>query len=205
MGVAISLLIRRQIVSQRQSGKSFASISRELGVSYSGVRKIWARFEAYGLEGLGPSYENCGPPPLKLPDLLYRAACYLRRLHPSWGSPLIHQILTDRYKSKHEVPSARTVHRWLKKAGLIQKRQRPVSSPRRWADKPHEVWQIDAKEKVKLETGKRVCWLSVGDEKSRAILGLKAFPPQDDHQGRAKPDSAVARSTLSTMDDAQAN
>ena len=50
----------------------------------------------------------------------------------------------------------------------------PLGSPR-WAKSVHEVWQIDAKEKVLLANGERVCWLSIGDEKSRAALAFKAF------------------------------
>lgn len=40
----------------------------------------------------------------------------------------------------------------------------------------HETWQVDAKENMQLANGKNVCWLSVVDEKSGAIIGTIVFP-----------------------------
>jgi hypothetical protein len=41
----------------------------------------------------------------------------------------------------------------------------------------HDVWQIDAKEKLRLRTATKVCYLSVVDQKSGSLLGSFVFPP----------------------------
>jgi hypothetical protein len=40
----------------------------------------------------------------------------------------------------------------------------------------HNIWQIDAKEKFKIATGEKHCYLTVVDEKSGSLLGAKSFP-----------------------------
>src|SRR5262249_4540067 len=42
---------------------------------------------------------------------------------------------------------------------------------------PHEIWQVDAVEDVPLATGQRICWLTVTDEVSGAILATEVSPP----------------------------
>ena len=183
MGQALSYATRLRIIELRQNGKPFTSIASELGVSYSGVRKIWSRYKAKGESGLSASYANCGPPPTRFDPLIHRAACWLKRLHPDWGGPFILQILSKRYEDRYSLPHIRTLQRWLNQAGLIVRKRRAVSEPTAAAREAHQIWQIDAKEKVKLATGERICWVSVADEKTRSILDLKAFPPQRNLDG----------------------
>lgn len=74
------------------------------------------------------------------------------------------------------IPSVRTLQLWFKAANLTKPRPQLLNSPKVWADHPHQVWQIDAKEHQRTLDGMRVCWLTVVDEKSRAVLAAPVFP-----------------------------
>src|SRR5205814_3520080 len=45
------------------------------------------------------------------------------------------------------------------------------------ATQPHEIWQVDASERIPLANRQQVCWLRVVDEASGAVLGTAVFPP----------------------------
>lgn len=51
--------------------------------------------------------------------------------------------------------------------------------PRPRATVPHQIWQLDAKEQVRLADGSRVCWLLATDEASGATLEPEVFPLGD--------------------------
>jgi hypothetical protein len=69
------------------------------------------------------------------------------------------------------------LQRWLHQAGLT-----PPPSVRvqclddRRAREPHDVWQMDAVECLRLADGSGACWLRLTDECSGAILATQAFP-----------------------------
>ena len=60
MGQPIPYIDRVKIVRLRQKSQSFAKIAKELGYSTEGVRKIWGRYDAHGMEGLKTCYQNSG-------------------------------------------------------------------------------------------------------------------------------------------------
>jgi transposase InsO family protein len=93
------------------------------------------------------------------------------------------------------LPSARTLQRWLRAAGLAPapRGRRPRPAPGR-AGRPHAVWQVDAAERVALADGRRVCWLRVADEATGAVLWTEVFPqPCWAHVGAAAVQAALRR------------
>ncbi|WP_169521694.1 DDE-type integrase/transposase/recombinase [Spirosoma spitsbergense] len=74
------------------------------------------------------------------------------------------------------LPSIRTLQLWFKAAGLTKPRPQLLNSPKVWAEYPHQVWQVDAKEQQRTLDGTKVCWLTVVDEKSGAVLAAPVFP-----------------------------
>jgi hypothetical protein len=77
------------------------------------------------------------------------------------------------------LPSARTIRRHLHVAAL---QPAPAGRPRLAehplvprATLPHQGWQIDACEALRLRSGQRVCWLRVVDECSGAFLKTLVF------------------------------
>ena len=106
-----------------------------------------------------------------------QAALGLRREHPTWGAGLI-RVMLRRQQPDLCPPAERTLQRWFLRAGLAPAPagRRPATDSRR-AERPHQVWQMDAAELVKLRTGQRVCWLRIADECSGAVLWTAVFPP----------------------------
>lgn len=176
MGRALPTWMRQRIVQEHRAGKSLTAIAREQALSYSTVRRCWRRYQARGVDGLAPDYRNCGTRSPDAHDLIYRAARYLKFLHRAWGAALIRTKLKQRYPAR-PLPSVRTLQRWFKKAGLTPLRKRLPEQKRPWAKRPHQVWQVDAKERLCLPSGERACYLTIVDECSGALLAALVFPP----------------------------
>src|SRR5204862_7110811 len=61
--------------------------------------------------------------------------------------------------------------------------RRPAADAAR-AARPHEVWQVDAAECIRLASGELVCWLRAADELTGAALRATLFPPPAAVPGR---------------------
>lgn len=175
---ALPIDVRQQIIEQFSKGFSLLAIAQSLNLSYTTVRRVYKRYNTLGVKGLKPHYEHCGRPAAYLGTLLERAALYLKRHHPSWGAALIGLILQQRY-SPLVPPGERTLQRWFKAHRLGRPKDALCLPPQPtcWAQQVHDVWQIDAKEKLVLTSTQRACYLSVVDEKSGCLLSAQVFPP----------------------------
>ena len=173
----LSVPLRQEIVRRRQQGIPLTQIAAELAIPYGTVRNIWRLFRRHQREDLAPDYRSCGRPvPPRIQELL-QIACDLKREHPAWGAGLIRLQLR---KHVHEggLPSIRSLQLTFVRAGVNRPRHRrrtAVVVPQ--AVQPHEIWQVDAVENVPLATGQRICWLTVTDEASGAILATEVSPP----------------------------
>ena len=68
----------------------------------------------------------------------------------------------------------RTLQRWFKAAGLTRLRQKQPDSVQTKTCAVHQVWQIDAKERLPAQAS----YLSMIDEHSGAFLEAFVFPPR---------------------------
>lgn len=175
MAVAIPFGTRQQLVNMRVQGKSYQQISQELGVSYDTVRRICKRQHQQGDLGLLPAYKRCGVEGIRLSAFYHRVSLWLKRTHPQWGAPYIRLQLDSRY-TMGRLPSIRTLQLWFKAANLTKPPRQLLNSPKVWAEYPHQIWQVDAKEHQHTLDGTKVCWLTVVDEKSGAVLAAPVFP-----------------------------
>ncbi len=151
-------------------------VAEEFGVSVRSVRRLFARFDELGKDGITPDYEQCGANhPDKTPEALRVKVIRVRHEHPTWGAPLV-RVMMQREKPRREWPSARTMQRWFRQAGLAPAPagRRPAGATDR-AEQPHQIWQMDAKERMTLASGSPACWLRVVDEFSGAVLQTFAF------------------------------
>ena len=193
MPQAIAVSIREVIVERHSQGESLAKIGEELGISYWTVRGIWRRYRDRGEAGLRPDYERCKRSGPRSSRLVYRAACGLKRQHPGWGAGLIRLLIQAQWPSEG-VPHERTLQRWFRAEG-VQAPRRPRTPGKNWSrgQVPHEVWEMDAKEHIRLANGEEVSWLLISDEKSGAQLEATVFPPGSlDHRSRAGGASGAA-------------
>lgn len=182
MAVAIPFATRQQIAQLRAQGKAYRQISQEMAVSYDAVRRICKRQDQLGEAGLLPRYKQCGTTGIRLAAFYHRVSLWLKRAHPLWGAPYIHLQLDARY-AMGRLPSIRTLQLWFKAAGLSKPRPQLLNSPKVWAEYPHQVWQVDAKEQQRTLDGAKVCWLTVVDEKSGAVLAAPVFSPWPNRSG----------------------
>jgi helix-turn-helix protein len=177
---ALPMDVRQHIIELKNKGNSLQSIVNELHLCYATVQRLWKRYKAEGVSGLSPHYNQCGPAAAGIPryaPLVYRAALWLKRCPPDWGAALIQLSIKDRY-SDVAVPSERTLQRWFKAKRLYKPKSRfPLLQSPPPARQVHDVWQIDAKEKLYLGAGQKASYLSVVDEKSGSLLRAMVFPP----------------------------
>jgi hypothetical protein len=173
---AVDVPVRQEIVARREAGQSLAVIAQALGLSFWTVRQIWRRYRAQGAAALTPDHARCGWHGPRGARLVWRAAVWLKRLHRSWGGGMIATLLRCRWPDL-SVPHERTLQRWFRQAGVASTRRRRVPTPRFWSRAPHDAWQVDAKEQVRLRDGQYACWLTLTDEHSGAVLGAVVFSP----------------------------
>lgn len=173
----LPLPLRQAIWQRFQAGQDSPTIAAALDLEPRTVRRLVGRFRQTGTSAMGPSYDRCGAATPKPAESLLQAALGLRRQHPTWGAGLIHVMLRHQLPDD-SLPAVRTLQRWFQSAGLspAPAGRRPAADSRR-AQRPHEVWQMDAAELVKLRTGQLVSWLRIVDECSGAVLQTAVFPP----------------------------
>jgi transposase len=173
---AVALPIREQIIALHQQGMPLTTIAQQLGRSYHTVRQCWQRFAHEGVAGLSPHYAQCGSKQPRFSAAVQEAALTLKREHPRWGAGLIRVELEQQFPNT-ALPSNRSLQRWFVVAGLQplrSKRPAVVSSRARGV---HEVWELDAKERMRLADRTGTSVLTVTDEASGAWLGALVFPP----------------------------
>ena len=179
MGGALPMHIRTLISAQYSEGNTtLLAIAAQQGLSYSTVRNIWKRYKTGGPEGLMPRYNHCGPRQPKTDALIYRSALWLKRHHPDWGAALICTLMQQHYQQR-TTPSERTLQRWFKSQHLYKPKSIFPPSALKAAEQPigvHDVWQIDAKEKLHLSSGDKACYLTIVDQYSGCLLKAVVFP-----------------------------
>jgi hypothetical protein len=176
---AIPFAIRQAVWLRFQDGQDASTIAGALDLAPRTVRHLLSRFQRGGLDAVATSYHSCGQATPKPADSLVQTVLQMRRDHPTWGAELIRLMLRRQgLDSATALPTTRTLQRWLERAGVAPAPvgRRPRAEPLR-ATRPHEVWQMDAAELVRLRSGSRICWLRLIDEGSGAVLWTTVFPP----------------------------
>jgi transposase len=176
MGGALPMHIRSLIIEQlTKTGSSMIAVCKEHGLSYSTVRRLWKRYKAEGAAGLKPHYERCGSAKPKREALIYRCALWLKRHHRGWGAGVI-QVALHEHFPQTALPSERTLQRWFKAQHLYPPKGLIAASHPEAATTAHDIWQVDAKEKLHLHSGQVASYLTVVDEYSGSLLKAVVFP-----------------------------
>jgi hypothetical protein len=175
MSESISTACRQQIVVHKKKGRTLREISDLLGMSYATVRKLWYRYVQKGEEGFQTNYTNCGRKAVLPTSPVYRKTLELKQKHPSWGTPRLRLALLECLESER-IPCIRTLQQWLRRANLIQPRHKHSEPTIGAARAVHNIWQVDAKERLMLGDGTVACYLTIVDSKSGACLSANVFP-----------------------------
>jgi transposase len=173
---ALPFTLREQIVRLRQAGQTYAQIAASLQVKARSVEHLCKRYRARGEEGLSTDYSQCGPKQIAFDADIQQRALEMRREHPRWGGGLICLQLQELF-AKRTLPCVRTLQRWFASAGLTPARRTRPPVERTRGEEPHAVWEVDAKERMRLADGTGTSVLDVTDEASGALVGAEVFPP----------------------------
>jgi hypothetical protein len=171
----LGFALRQRIYALWQHHVPAAAIAAQLRLCPRTVRHLCQAFRRRGPAALLPAYPAPRPPALS-PAL--QQALLLHAEHPSWGAPFLLLRLRQLQPRLSAWPSPRTLQRWFRRLG------QPPAPPGRKpaarlspARQPHDVWQIDAVDQLRLATGQQVSWLRCVDELTGAVLGTTVFPP----------------------------
>ncbi len=182
---ALPVPVRQAIWRRWQRPQSAATIAADLCLPLRTVYQLLQRFRQGGAAAVAPSYPSPPPSPA---NPVQEAALRLRQQHPSWGAGFI-RVNLDLQGATTPLPATRTLQRWFHRAGLgpAPRGRRPAAAPRaNRARRPHEVWQMDAVDRVALANRQRVCWLRISDEASGAILWTRVFSRKPLGAGRRR-------------------
>jgi len=172
---AINIEVRRTIIRLKESGERLIDISQILKLSYRTVSNIWQRYKKKGRADLVCDYTKCGTQQAKRYMGVKSKCLDLKILHPRWGTPRLHVELVKLYPQE-VIPSIRTLHSWYKKANLICPNHLEREPAIGRAKAVHNIWQVDAKERLRLPNEQNACYLTIVDEKSGACLEALVFP-----------------------------
>jgi len=167
--------LRRMFVSRVESGSSsVAGTCREFGISRVTGYKWLERYREGGGEGLRDRSRR--PQRVAAGTDAEQAAALIadRQAHPSWGARKLRVRLSW---AGGEVPSERTVHRIIKRAGLVRPEAGPAEASQRFERGwPNELWQMDHKGAIHGSWARRTVPLTVEDDCTRYLVGLRALP-----------------------------
>lgn len=178
MGQATSLLHREQILALQSQGIAPKAISEQLSLPYGTVKHLCRKFKSCASNGIGPNYANCGRKAAVSKERVKIWALELRQQHPKWGAPRIRvelQLSGGLY-SQEELVSIRTLQRLFRKKGFSPVRAQSGQPAIGRSLAPHNIWEVDAKERFRLSDGTPACYLTIADEKTGAWLEAPVFP-----------------------------
>jgi len=155
-----------------------APLCREFGISRVTGYKIYERYKACGLDGLGDRSRRPYRHANKLPYQVERTILGIKKEHRSWGAPKIRDKLIREFPMI-KPPAVSTVHAVLDRNGLVTRRKRRLHKAKGTelsaAHTPNGLWCADFKGEFMLGS-KQYCYpLTVTDYRSRYLLACEGL------------------------------
>jgi transposase InsO family protein len=166
---------RREFVAKALTeGSSFSSLCDDYGVSRKTGYKWLDRYKEDRLAGLMERSRRPKSNSAGICEDAFVAIFRLKSAHPKWGPKKIRELVADAV-GEERTPSVSTIHRLLKKMGLVTKRRvrRPSSGRvqlKARAGHPNAVWTVDFKGWWMSKDKERCTPLTIRDEYSKYIL-----------------------------------
>ena len=153
---------------------SLSALCREFGISRKTGYKWLKRYREGGLNGLEDQPRRPQHSPSQTPPEVEQVIVEARQAHPAWGSRKLKRWLENRgYRS---IPAPSTVTAILARHGLLSAAESQKHRPyqRFEMEQPNDLWQMDFKGDFRMGNGQRCHPLTVLDDHSRFLVGLKA-------------------------------
>jgi transposase InsO family protein len=170
-------LVNLSVVEQRyravlavERGEPKMVVAAQFGVSRQTLHTWLTRYRALGLAGLMDRSHRPDSCPHQASAEMETRVCELRREHPRWGPRRIAHELALRAPDGSMVPGKSTVHRILRRHGLIEpgRRRGKRRQYRRWERAtPMALWQIDIVGGLYLADGSECKVVTGVDDHSR--------------------------------------
>lgn len=163
--------IRFAVAAERRE-HSMGTLCREFGISRATGYKWWQRYRAEGVAGLTDRSRRPRRSPQRTSDEIEQQVVALRRLVPDWGARKLHLKLAEQGLQLPVI----TIHRILLRHGLVKIEDRQQPALKRFErEHPNELWQMDFKGMPTAWQPDGLLPLSVLDDHSRYLLGLRAL------------------------------
>src|SRR5579872_4273869 len=168
---------RVRFIARVEEGESVVELAREFGISTKTAYKFLNRWKAQGVRGLEDRSHAVERIPHRTPSAVVELMVAMRKQYPNWGPRTLKTRLETVHPGVH-IPSAETIHYWLKKHGLTQTRRRRRNTPPSLtslgrAAAPNDIWATDFKGQFRLGNAKLCYPLTVTDLFSRYIIGCE--------------------------------
>jgi len=159
-------------------GANISALCREFGISRKTAYKWMARMQAEGTVQLADRSRQPHSSPTKTAAHMEEQVLAVRTQHPAWGGRKIRKVLEDRTSGK--VPVASTITAILRRHEQIDPEATRKHQPLQrfeW-EHPNDLLQMDFKGYFALSQGGYCHPLTLIDDHSRFLLGLRACPDE---------------------------
>jgi transposase InsO family protein len=163
-----------QLAEQKEA--SFRQLCREFGISRKTGYKWLHRFREGGIEALQDQSRRPKQSPNRTPPDIENQILQTREEFPAWGGRKIKAYLER--KGHQNIPAPSTITEILKRYNQIdpEEAQKHKSFQSFEMEYPNQLWQMDFKGYFSMEEGGDCHPLTVLDDHSRFLIGLKACP-----------------------------
>ncbi len=166
---------RQEFVQEALKGTAnIRALCREYGITARTGYKWIKRYQEQGEMGLYDRSRRPKHSPQKSGFLIEEAVLRVRRTHPAWGGRKIRWKLAQ--EGVQPTPSASTITAILHRHDQIQPEEsdKHRASQRFEMEQPNQLWQMDFKGYFEMANGALCHPLTVIDDHSRYLVGLKA-------------------------------
>ena len=170
---ATSIAQRREMMHLVEEGHTYATVAERIGISFWTVRKWIRQGKRCGIEKLASCYGRPTTGPLAGFDPLVRyVSLRMKRQHPKWGAAYVVKKMGKRPSLRDKkLPSSTAIWRyWHSFGNRVLLQRDPSKSKISPSDKPHGVWQMDAKESMQIPGVGIVSFNQARDEFGRVTV-----------------------------------
>ena len=168
------------VIKAQEEGANMAALCREYHISRKTGYKWLSRYDPKNPQSLDDLSTRPAGSPGRTPDWLRQLVLAVRLANPAWGGRKIRRHLFN--QGIRTLPSPSTITTILHQAEAIDPEEaaKHRSYCRFEREFPNELWQMDHRSPLALGDGR--CYpLTVLDDCSRFLLGLRASPDQTRH------------------------
>ena len=179
---ATTMSQREEFVTKAlEEDANVSKLCQAYGISRKTGYKWLKRYRAEGREGLRDRSRQPRHSPTQTPKQIEQAILDARQKHPAWGGRKLKRWLENRGHT--DLPTPSTITAILRRHGQLDPKETAKHQPYTRFEKarPNELWQMDFKGHFRVGNGERCHPLTVLDDHSRFLIGLKACRDETRH------------------------